>query len=148
MFGLIGRSALSTGFCLCTCFAKISYPFRNQATDIHDILDYVFNSGSAILSLSIGFNALSNHTTCTAVFATVAAVLGFAFSSIRHWVESPGLRGSDFRLSSLPVCPLRTGLDQSSYELIDTLSSNYRHYCCWCERPSCLGTHDPRSLEF
>lgn len=54
-----------------------------QAIDIHDFLDYIFNSGSAILSLSIGFNAVSTHATCTAVFATVAAVLGFAFSSIR-----------------------------------------------------------------
>ena len=58
-------------------------PFQNRATDIHDNLDYIFNSGSAILNLSIGFNAVSTHATCTAVFATVAAVLGFAFSSIR-----------------------------------------------------------------
>lgn len=36
MFGLVGRSALSVGFCLCTCFANISHASRNQATDIHN----------------------------------------------------------------------------------------------------------------
>lgn len=36
MFGLVGRSALSVGFCLCTCFANISHASRNQTTDIHD----------------------------------------------------------------------------------------------------------------
>lgn len=30
MFGLIGRSALSIAFCLCTCFANISYLLRNS----------------------------------------------------------------------------------------------------------------------
>ena len=54
-----------------------------NTTDIVYWIDYIFNSGSAILSLSIGLNAVSTHATCTAVFATVAAVLGFAFSSIR-----------------------------------------------------------------
>lgn len=36
MFGIVGRSALSVGFCLCTCFANISHASRNQATDIHN----------------------------------------------------------------------------------------------------------------
>ncbi|KAJ5355329.1 uncharacterized protein N7496_012541 [Penicillium cataractarum] len=61
MFGLPGRVYVATGFCLY----------------------YIFNSGSAILSLSIGMNAVSSHATCTAVFAAVAAIFGFAFSSIR-----------------------------------------------------------------
>ncbi|CAI7582203.1 unnamed protein product [Penicillium bialowiezense] len=61
IFGFPGRAFLSTGFCLY----------------------YVFNSASAILSLSIGLNAVSSHATCTAVFAAVAAILGCAMSSIR-----------------------------------------------------------------
>ncbi|KAJ5231510.1 uncharacterized protein N7469_006098 [Penicillium citrinum] len=61
LFGLPGRVYLATGFCLY----------------------YIFNSGSAILSLSIGLNAVSTHATCTAVFAAVAAIFGFGFSSIR-----------------------------------------------------------------
>ncbi|OJJ61516.1 hypothetical protein ASPSYDRAFT_829608 [Aspergillus sydowii CBS 593.65] len=61
MFGLPGRIVLSTGFCLY----------------------FIFNSGSAILSLSIGLNAVSTHATCTAVFVAIAAIVGFAFSSVR-----------------------------------------------------------------
>ena len=36
MFGIVGRSALSVGFCLCTCFANIPHASRNQTTDIHN----------------------------------------------------------------------------------------------------------------
>ncbi|CAI7652273.1 unnamed protein product [Penicillium manginii] len=61
MFGLPGRVVLSVGFCLY----------------------YIFNSGSAILSLSIGLNAVSTHVTCTAAFVAIAAIFGCAFSSIR-----------------------------------------------------------------
>ncbi|KAJ5355334.1 uncharacterized protein N7496_012546 [Penicillium cataractarum] len=61
IFGSPGRAILSTAFCLY----------------------YVFNSGSAILGLSIGMNAVSTHATCTAAYVAVAAILGFAFSSIR-----------------------------------------------------------------
>ncbi|KAL4935606.1 hypothetical protein BDV06DRAFT_206650 [Aspergillus oleicola] len=61
MFGLPGRVVLSTAFCLY----------------------YIFNSGSAILGISIGLNAVSTHATCTAVFVAVAAIVGFALASIR-----------------------------------------------------------------
>ncbi|KAF5660870.1 neutral amino acid permease [Fusarium heterosporum] len=44
---------------------------------------WVFVSGAGMLSLSIGLNAVSSHGACTAVFVAVAAVLGFALSSIR-----------------------------------------------------------------
>ncbi|KAL4920414.1 transmembrane amino acid transporter protein-domain-containing protein [Aspergillus aurantiobrunneus] len=75
MFGLPGRVVLSAAFCLY----------------------WIFVSGSAILGLSIGLNAVSTHATCTAVFAVVAAIVGFAFSSIRTlgritwlaWVSLP-----------------------------------------------------------
>ncbi|ENH72353.1 N amino acid transport system protein [Fusarium oxysporum f. sp. cubense race 1] len=46
-------------------------------------LYWTFVCGSAMLSVSIGFNAVSNHATCTAVFVAVAAVTGFIFASIR-----------------------------------------------------------------
>ncbi|CAG8418904.1 unnamed protein product [Penicillium salamii] len=61
MFGPIGRGALSVIFCLY----------------------WVFVSGSGILGISIGLNAVSTHGTCTAVFSLVAAILGFCCSSVR-----------------------------------------------------------------
>ncbi|RAH75504.1 uncharacterized protein BO66DRAFT_445318 [Aspergillus aculeatinus CBS 121060] len=57
MLGLPGRAILAASFCLF--------------------------SGSAILGLSVGLNAVSSHATCTAVFVAVAAIVGFACSSIR-----------------------------------------------------------------
>lgn len=44
--------------------------------------DWVFVTGSAILSFSIGLNAVSEHGTCTAAFVAVGAVAGFIFTSI------------------------------------------------------------------
>ena len=76
MFGLPGRIVLSTGFCLCMFNSQCS---RTTANGV----DFIFNSGSAILSLSIGLNAVSTHATCTAVFVAIAAIVGFAFSSVR-----------------------------------------------------------------
>ncbi|KAF4456145.1 hypothetical protein F53441_1629 [Fusarium austroafricanum] len=46
-------------------------------------LYWVFVSGAGMLSLSIGLNAVSTHGACTAIFVAIAAVLGFAGSSIR-----------------------------------------------------------------
>lgn len=40
-------------------------------------------SGSGMLSVSISFNAMSDHGTCTVVFAIVAAIMVFALSSVR-----------------------------------------------------------------
>ncbi|RJE23743.1 hypothetical protein PHISCL_03936 [Aspergillus sclerotialis] len=61
MFGVTGRAVLSAGFCLY----------------------YIFVSGSAILGISIGLNAVSTHATCTAVFTAISAIAGLAVSSIR-----------------------------------------------------------------
>ncbi|KAL4802254.1 transmembrane amino acid transporter protein-domain-containing protein [Aspergillus unguis] len=74
MFGMPGRVVLSAGFCLY----------------------WIFVSGSAILGLSIGLNAVSTHATCTAVFAAVAAIAGFLLASIRtlgkiSWLAWVGL---------------------------------------------------------
>ncbi|KAF0329262.1 transmembrane amino acid transporter [Colletotrichum asianum] len=47
------------------------------------IAEYVMTAGSAMLSLSISLNALSDHGACTAVFVAVAFVLIFILASIR-----------------------------------------------------------------
>ncbi|KAI9927260.1 hypothetical protein MW887_003647 [Aspergillus wentii] len=44
---------------------------------------WIFVSGSGILGISIGLNAVSTHGACTAIYAVVAAILGFAGSSIQ-----------------------------------------------------------------
>jgi hypothetical protein len=46
------------------------------------ISDWIFVAGSAILSVSIGLNAVSEHGTCTAVFVAVAAVVAWILTSI------------------------------------------------------------------
>ncbi|KAJ5337551.1 amino acid transporter [Penicillium brevicompactum] len=46
-------------------------------------LYWIFTGGSALLSISISFNALTDHGTCTAVFVAVAAIIAFTFSSIQ-----------------------------------------------------------------
>ena len=61
VFGRIGREILATAFCLY----------------------WLFVSGSAMLGVSIGLNAVSTHGTCTAVFVAVAAAIGLAFASVR-----------------------------------------------------------------
>lgn len=43
----------------------------------------IFASASGILGISISFNALSTHGTCTATFVTVAAIIVFLCASIR-----------------------------------------------------------------
>ncbi|PIG69584.1 amino acid transporter [Aspergillus arachidicola] len=61
MFGTPGRVVLAVAFCLY----------------------WIFVAGSGILGISIGLNAVSTHGACTAIFVAVAAILGFACSSIR-----------------------------------------------------------------
>lgn len=39
-------------------------------------------AGSAILSVSIGLNAITSHGTCTAVFVAVAAIVAWCLTSI------------------------------------------------------------------
>ncbi|KAF5679909.1 neutral amino acid permease [Fusarium heterosporum] len=61
LFGRIGREVLGIGFALFT----------------------IFTSASGILGISISFNALSTHGTCTATFVAIAALIVFLCSSIR-----------------------------------------------------------------
>ncbi|PYH92811.1 hypothetical protein BO71DRAFT_420524 [Aspergillus ellipticus CBS 707.79] len=46
-------------------------------------LYFIFVGGSAILSISIAFNALSSHAICTAIFVAIAAIITFIISSIQ-----------------------------------------------------------------
>ncbi|KAJ9632268.1 hypothetical protein H2203_000672 [Taxawa tesnikishii (nom. ined.)] len=61
IFGPIGRTVFGVSFCLF----------------------WIFCSGSGMLGLSIGFNAVSTHGTCTAVFVAVAAILAWMCASIQ-----------------------------------------------------------------
>ncbi|KAI3077840.1 hypothetical protein CBS147353_4303 [Aspergillus niger] len=61
LFGPIGREIFAVALCLF----------------------FTFISGSAMLSISIAFNALSNHAICTAIFVVIAALVTFVFASIR-----------------------------------------------------------------
>ncbi|KAM6525992.1 hypothetical protein FSOLCH5_002123 [Fusarium solani] len=74
---------------------------------------YVMTAGSAMLSLSIGFNALSNHGACTAVFVTVAFVLVLACASLRTL-------GNITWVAITSVFSIITGV------LIVTISSDYK----------------------
>ncbi|KAE8367055.1 transmembrane amino acid transporter protein-domain-containing protein [Aspergillus caelatus] len=60
-----------------------AFKLRHRSVFSIDDVDWIFVSGSGMLSLSIGLNAVSTHGVCTAVFVAVAAILGFMFSSIR-----------------------------------------------------------------
>lgn len=65
-----------------------------------------------MLSMSIGFNALSLHGTCTAVFVAVSAIAGFLVASIRTlgkltFVAWVGLAGI---LSSILVLTVAVGV--------------------------------------
>ncbi|KAL4891390.1 transmembrane amino acid transporter protein-domain-containing protein [Aspergillus ambiguus] len=76
MFGYPGRVFLGFTFCLY----------------------WIFVAGSGMLGISISLNAVSTHGACTAIFVAVAAVLGFALSSIRtlgriSWIAWVGLFG-------------------------------------------------------
>ncbi|WWC85648.1 uncharacterized protein L201_000514 [Kwoniella dendrophila CBS 6074] len=60
-------------------FGKIGREFFAVAY----VLYQTFCAGSGMLSISISFNALSEHGACTAVFVAVAAIIAFSVSSIR-----------------------------------------------------------------
>ena len=77
MFGPIGREVFGFVFCLCKSTEIDRLLNANSTTD------WIFVAGSGMLSLSIAFNAVSSHATCTAVYVAIAAVAGIAFASIR-----------------------------------------------------------------
>jgi amino acid permease len=92
LFGRIGKELFAAAFMgrmPPTCMGFWELLLMNAA-------EYVMTAGSAMLSLSIGFNALSNHGACTAVFVAVAFVLVLACASLRTlgnitWVAITGV---------------------------------------------------------
>ncbi|CZT18855.1 related to neutral amino acid permease [Ramularia collo-cygni] len=92
---------------------------------------WVFVAGSGMLSMSIGFNALSLHGTCTAVFVAVSALLGFLVASVRTlhkltfvaWVGLFGILSSILVLTvavgvqDRPASASREGLYVSDYHI-------------------------------
>jgi len=77
MFGPIGREVFGFVFCLCKLHSKEVYEL------LLTTIDWIFVAGSGMLSLSIALNAVSSHSTCTAVYVAIAAVVGIGFASIR-----------------------------------------------------------------
>lgn len=59
------------------------FVFLDSGYGANSALVYTVAAGSAMLSISTALNALSSHAVCTAAFVAVAAVIGFAFGSIR-----------------------------------------------------------------
>lgn len=78
MFGKIGREVFALIFMFCEYLLVIHCKEISLM-----ISDWIFVSGSAMLGISIGLNAVSTHAACTAVFVAVAAVATFGFASIR-----------------------------------------------------------------
>ncbi|KAJ4141554.1 hypothetical protein NW768_000767 [Fusarium equiseti] len=75
---------------------KICGKVGREVTAIMFLLNWVFVAGSAMLSMSIGFNAISMHAACTAIFVALSAFLAFSLASIRTlskmgWVAWIGL---------------------------------------------------------
>lgn len=60
------------------------------------IIAYVLCSGSGILGVSIGLNALSTHATCTVVFSFAATVVVIACASVRKFHQIGWLTWAGF----------------------------------------------------
>ncbi|KAL5116334.1 hypothetical protein ACEQ8H_005792 [Pleosporales sp. CAS-2024a] len=109
MYGLgaVGGSLSVIGWgILNTYFAIVQGNFRNSHAHCHSIADmayvvggpvlrevcgflfivaYVLCSGSGIVGLSVGFNALSNHAACTVWWSFLSFVLVVASASVRKF---------------------------------------------------------------
>ncbi|KXT10530.1 hypothetical protein AC579_6096 [Pseudocercospora musae] len=62
------------------------------------VLHFTFLAASAMLSISIALNSLSDHGDCTAIFVVVACLIGFLFGSIQtlgkvSWIAWAGVAG-------------------------------------------------------
>jgi len=128
--GQVGRGVLSIAFCLC-----MQFPARYKHRHFADLPAYwIFVTGSSILGVSIGLNTVSTHGACTAIFVAIAAIIGFACSSVRTlgritwlaWIGLPSILVSG-GFCSLPQTKMISNC------LIT--SSHYRHHRCWRPRP-------------
>ncbi|KAH7092567.1 transmembrane amino acid transporter protein-domain-containing protein [Paraphoma chrysanthemicola] len=120
MYGLgaVGGSLSVIGWgALNTYFAIVQGNFRNSHAHCHSIADmayvvggpivreicgflfivaYVLCSGSGIVGLSVGFNALSDHAACTVWWAFLAFVLVVASASVRKFEKVGWLSWAGF----------------------------------------------------
>lgn len=67
------------------------------------IIAYILCSGSGILGVSIGLNALSSHATCTVAYAFVATVVVVACASVRKFHQIGWLTWAGFASIFLAV---------------------------------------------
>ncbi|OJD37901.1 amino acid transporter [Diplodia corticola] len=95
-------------------------------------LYWICCAGSGMLSISIGLNALSTHSVCTAVFVAVGAIIGWACGSIQTlgritWLAWVGLAGIVTSILALtiavgvqdrPDAAPQAGVWHSDYKLI------------------------------
>lgn len=84
IFGKIGKEVLAFAF-MGRMFASSYDPLVEVLTwfQLTPGTEYIMTAGSAMLSLSISLNALSDHAACTAIYVAVAAIAVFGLSSIR-----------------------------------------------------------------
>lgn len=89
-----GVVRLCTGVSRCAAFQ----PGRSLIQPTGFNVYFTFMAASAMLGISIGFNSLSTHGACTAIFVAVAAVVGFSCGSIQtlgkvSWIAWVGVFG-------------------------------------------------------
>lgn len=98
------------------------------------ISDFTFLAASAMLGISIGFNSLSSHGACTAIFVAVAAIIGFSFGSIQTlgkvswiaWVGVIGILTAVFSLTiavgvqDRPADAPQTGVFKSDFKIVNS----------------------------
>ncbi|CAG8159132.1 unnamed protein product [Penicillium olsonii] len=127
-FGTPGRVFFGATFCICKCSLPL---FISSEPEADTALDWIFVSGSGLLSISIALNAISMHGTCTSVFVAVAAIVTFCLASVRtlgrmSWVAWGGLISILSSILTLtiavgvqdrPVSAPQTGPWKSDYEL-------------------------------
>ncbi|KAJ9419618.1 hypothetical protein FOXG_07078 [Fusarium oxysporum f. sp. lycopersici 4287] len=89
-------------------FGRIGYELFGAMYALY----FTFVAGSAMLSISVALNALSEHGACTAIFVAVAAVVSFCLSSIQtlgriSWIAWVG---ASCIITSVFVCAIAVGL--------------------------------------
>lgn len=96
------------------------------------VLHFTFLAASAMLSISIAFNSLSEHGACTAIFVVVAALIGLLFGSIQTlgkvsfiaWAGVAGILTAIFTLTiatgvqDRPAEASQTGPYVSDYKIV------------------------------
>lgn len=60
-------------------------PIGRELVGVMFVIAFIFCTGSSIVAISIGLNALSEHGACSVAFTFVGTVLTVMFSCIRTW---------------------------------------------------------------